>query len=145
MQEISERDAVSIPGSRKSPGEGHGNLLQYSCLENPMDRGAWWTTVHKVANSQRWLKRLSMRAKGQQGQESVWPESNVLIRREQWPAINHIPHSCGSMLRISQILIRMEFALIDFLWGMFSENCLNQKQNYCVKWILMLLGYWLWD
>ena len=38
----------SIPGLGRSPGEGTGNLLQYSCLENPMDRGAWWTTVHEV-------------------------------------------------------------------------------------------------
>jgi len=38
-----------IPGWGRSPGGGHGNPLQYSCLENPMDRGAWRTTVHKVA------------------------------------------------------------------------------------------------
>ena len=38
----------SIPGSGRSPGGGHGNPLQYSGLENPMDTGAWWTTVHKV-------------------------------------------------------------------------------------------------
>ena len=43
------RDAGSIPGLGRSPGGGHGNPLQYSCLENPMDRGAWRTTVHKVA------------------------------------------------------------------------------------------------
>ena len=42
------RDAGSIPGSERSPGEGNGNPLQYSCLENPMDRGAWWATVHGV-------------------------------------------------------------------------------------------------
>ena len=41
----------SIPGSGRSPGGGHGNLLQYSCLENPMDRGAWPTTVHEVTKS----------------------------------------------------------------------------------------------
>ena len=41
----------SIPGSGRSPGEGNGNPLQYSCLENPMDRGAWWATVHGVADS----------------------------------------------------------------------------------------------
>ena len=45
------RDAGSIPGSRSSPGGGHSNPLQYSCLENPMDRGAWQTTVHKVTES----------------------------------------------------------------------------------------------
>ena len=41
-------------------GEGHGKPLQYSCLENPMDRGAWWTAVHWVAQSWTWLKQLSM-------------------------------------------------------------------------------------
>ena len=46
------RDAGSIPGSGRSPGEGNGNLLQYSCQDNSMYRGAWWTTVHGVAKSQ---------------------------------------------------------------------------------------------
>ena len=41
-------DPGSIPGSGRSPGEGNVNPLQYSCLENPMDRGAWWATVHEV-------------------------------------------------------------------------------------------------
>ena len=41
----------SIPGSRRSPGEGNGNPLQYSCLENSMDRGAWWAIVHGVTKS----------------------------------------------------------------------------------------------
>ena len=41
-------DPGSIPGSGRSPGEGHGNPLQYSCLENCMERGAWWFTVHGV-------------------------------------------------------------------------------------------------
>ena len=45
-------DAGSIPGSGRSPGGGYGNPLQYSCLENPMDRGAWQATVHRVAKSQ---------------------------------------------------------------------------------------------
>ena len=40
------RDLTSIPGFGRSPGGGHSNPLQYSCLENPMDRGAWWATVH---------------------------------------------------------------------------------------------------
>ena len=41
-------DLCSIPGSGRSPGGGHGNPLQYSCLENPMDRGTWWVAVHRV-------------------------------------------------------------------------------------------------
>jgi len=45
------RDRGSITGSGRSSGEGNGNSLQYSCLENSMDRGAWWATVHRVAKS----------------------------------------------------------------------------------------------
>ena len=45
------RDVGSIPGLGRFPGGGHGNLLQYSCLENPMDREAWWATVHRVIKS----------------------------------------------------------------------------------------------
>ena len=44
-------DLGSIPGLGRSPGEGNSNPLQYSCLENPMDRGAWWATLHGVAKS----------------------------------------------------------------------------------------------
>ena len=45
-------DLGSIPGSERSPGEGNGNPLQYSCLENPMDQGTWWATVYGVTKSQ---------------------------------------------------------------------------------------------
>ena len=45
------RDEGSIPGSGRSPGEENGNPLQYSCLENPMDKVAWWATVHRVTKS----------------------------------------------------------------------------------------------
>ena len=45
------RDTGLIPGSGRSPGGGHGNPLQYSCLENSLDRGAWWATVRRIAQS----------------------------------------------------------------------------------------------
>ena len=45
------RDLGSIPGWGRSPGEGNGNPLQYSCLEDPVDRGAWWVSVHGIAKS----------------------------------------------------------------------------------------------
>ena len=45
------RDTVSVPGLGRSPGEGHGNPLKYSYLEDPMDRGAWQATVHSVTES----------------------------------------------------------------------------------------------
>ena len=50
------KDLGSIPGLGRSPGGGHGNPLQYSCLENPMDRGAWWAMVHGVTKSRTRLK-----------------------------------------------------------------------------------------
>ena len=51
-------DAGSIPGLGRSPGEGNGNPLQYSCLVNPMDRGAWRATVHRVTKNQTQLRQL---------------------------------------------------------------------------------------
>ena len=52
----------SIPGLRRSPGGQHGNPLEYSCLENPMDRGAWWATAHRVTKGQTGLKPPSAHA-----------------------------------------------------------------------------------
>ena len=52
-------DLGLIPGSGRSPGEGNGNPLQYSCLENSMDGGAWWATVHGVAKSQAQLSNFT--------------------------------------------------------------------------------------
>ena len=54
------RDAGLIPWSARPPGGGHGNLLQYSCLESPMDRRTWWAMVQRVAKSWTPLKPLSM-------------------------------------------------------------------------------------
>ena len=56
------RDAGSIPGLGRSPGERHGNPLQYSCLENPMDKGAWQATIQRVTKSWAQLKQLSTQA-----------------------------------------------------------------------------------
>ena len=50
---VNKRDASSIPGLGRSPEEGNGNPLQYSCQDNPRDRGAWWAAVHGITKS--WL------------------------------------------------------------------------------------------
>ena len=63
------RDRGWIPESGRSPGGGHGNPHQYSCLENPTDRGAWWAKVHRVAKSQTQLKWLS----------TLTPENDALL------------------------------------------------------------------
>ena len=59
-----------IPGFGRPPGGGHSNPLQYSCLENPMDRGAWQAAVHRVAQSHTRLKQLSMHSLNR-GMQSV--------------------------------------------------------------------------
>ena len=70
-------DQDSIPGWGKSPGEGNGNPLQYSCLENSMDRGAWWTTVHGVTKSQTLLSIWACIKKSKR----AWNISQVLLQR----------------------------------------------------------------
>ena len=54
------REAGSVSGLGRSPGGGHGNPLQYPCLENPVDRGAWWATVHRIAKSRTRLSYFTL-------------------------------------------------------------------------------------
>ena len=74
MQET-VRDAGLIPESGRSSGRGHSKPFQY-CLENPMDRGAWWATVHSVAKRQPWLKWLSTHM-GIQGREETCSDTEL--------------------------------------------------------------------
>ena len=76
------RDTSLIPGLGRSLGGGHGNPLQYSCLENPMDRGAWRATVHSVAKSRTWLKLLSTHA------QDICFQSNTSLRKSTWSVVN---------------------------------------------------------
>ena len=57
-----ERDSGSTPGSGILPGEGNGNPLQYSCLENSVDRGVWWATVHGITKESDTTEQLSIHA-----------------------------------------------------------------------------------
>ena len=61
------RDVGLIPGSGRFPGGGHGNPLQFSCPENPMDQGGWWATVHSITKSRTQQKQLSMQARTHEG------------------------------------------------------------------------------
>ena len=68
------RDTGSIPGLERSPGGGHGDPLQYSCLENPMDREAWQATVYRVTKSRTRVKGLSTH---------IWNHLLSLLRHSQ--------------------------------------------------------------
>ena len=65
------RDVSSIPGSGRSLGRGHGNPLQYSCLDNHMDRGAWWAAVHGVTKGRTQLGTHATQAEGSSRDERV--------------------------------------------------------------------------
>ena len=77
------RDRGMTPGSGRFPGGGHSNPFQYSCLENPMDRGAWLPTVHRVAKNCTWLKRLGMHA------YSVLRASRFVNTPMHWEGVAH--------------------------------------------------------
>ena len=78
------RELGSIPGSGRSAREGHGSPLQYSCLENPMDRGAWWATVQRVTKSWTRLSDLALRPavyEGRISQRNRWRTGGDRLRK----------------------------------------------------------------
>ena len=79
------RDEGSIPGWGRSPGGGHGNLFQYSCLENPMDRGVWQAIVHGVTKSRTWLKRNIVLLCITFNTTGVWRMTLPLWPEKDWP------------------------------------------------------------
>ena len=82
------RDVGSIPGSGRSPGEGHGNPLQYSCLQNPMDRGTWGATVHGVTKSRTWLKWLNAHIQSRDRDSPGGPVAKALHSQYVGPRFN---------------------------------------------------------
>ena len=83
------RDPGSVPGLGRSPEGGHGNPLHYCYLENPMDRGTWWATVHRVAKSWTRLKLLSMHASEQAGLASRGCSERPALRKALCLAEGH--------------------------------------------------------
>ena len=116
------RDVSLIPESRRCPGGGHGNSMQCSCLENPMDRGAWRATVHSVAQSQIQLKRLSthshisLEGKGQgrevEGRRVGKREKRSPIDYTQWQILDPPPTETRSLVFLPSTF---ELVLVIFL------------------------------
>ena len=105
----------SIPGLGRSPGGGHGNPLQCSCLENPMDKGAWWATVCRVAKNWTWLKWLSKHAHmhgccHNHRQKSLYPAN-------QWLCSLHC-YRCHDQLVYCSIKTQAHVSILFFVfWG----------------------------
>ena len=113
----SSGDPGLIPESGRSPGDGGGYPVQYSCLEHPMDRGAWWATVHRLAKSQTRLKRLSRaQCQGRTKPASLCPAEGPEVLREPLVFLLllfvHLRHCCGLLCLLSPlILVSSEFCL----------------------------------
>ena len=133
------KDMGSIPGSGRSPGEGNGNPLQYSCLENPMDRGAWRATIHRVAMSRTRLKRLNTWHAC-----TLWVCSPLILTTAPWTGIilsifylenRGFPilirstarmETQACLQRLSSLGLRKDFvwqSLLQVAWMGFSQRC----------------------
>ena len=131
------RDEGLIPGLGRSPGRGNGNPLQCSCLENPMETGAWWATVHRVAKSWTWLKWLSTHTVPVLMKHmllfSCYSGSNL---QKNWTPLGSLMDCSlpgSSVHGISQVRI-LEWGAIYFSRG--SSWPRNQTHNSCIgRWI----------
>ena len=101
--------------SGRSPAGGHGSPLQYACLENPMDRGAWWAIVHRVTKNWTWLKQLSIAQHRTIQSVYVFCLLNIVDLTNLNLLINYSPLStkCFSRLTASTPLTSLLKALID--------------------------------
>ena len=100
-------DACLVPGSGRSFGGGHGNPFQYSCLENPMDRGTWRATVHKVIKNWTRLKSLSTHACTYFGSKHMW------IYKKKLSKNNHL----AQCLKVEGKLMIIHLLLLYFKTG----------------------------
>ena len=125
-------DLGSVLGSGRSPGEGNGNPLQYSCLENPMDGGAWWATVHGVTKSRTWLSDFTFTYISNTGFSCIFsrnpkfPKSSVhtyLFQRTFQVFV--LPSSQGWILNRWFTLNSIIFSHIS--WQMCSHTLLSQN------------------
>ena len=102
------RGVGSIPGLGRSPGEGNGKPLQYSCLENPKDRGAWWAMVHGVAKSHTWLSNSFTFTRLQSAGYLCYTVSHI---PEKGPGVSSASHACSWMLEF--LLIRAQLLILQ--------------------------------
>ena len=120
------RDADSTPGSKRVSGGGHGNPLQCSCLENPMDRGAWQATAHRVTKSQTRLKRISMHA-WVFGKKTI--EINCLFITSYRECVTY---HCWSWLLSSFSSVKLLHLPFPKLHSLESSHCVQPTLNELV-------------
>ena len=131
------RSTGSIPVLGRSLGGGHSNPLQYSYLENPMDRGAWWATIHRVAQSQIWLKCLSTYAlcwylpTWMVSSSNSCSHSFSLITSVFEHGFNYIFLMCSFLFsrllaHTLVFLMKLSFFLLSICQGFYIPDCRNE-------------------
>ena len=137
------RDTCSIPRLGRPSGEGNGNPLQYSCLENPTDRGAWRATVHRVPKSWTWLKGLSMHMEQEIKMQSIpfdglerWDGVIRTHRTNTHSALYKLDLQCF-FVNLNQRVSHKQLCLV-----LFSPPKLGNFKNYCyyINWSLHFLS-----
>ena len=108
-------DLGSIPGSGRPPGEGNGNPLQYFCLENPIDRGAWWATVHGIAKSRTRLSNFTFSTSFLSIHKSI-----------KYTYLCMYKHLCIVFLNFTFLALKMFFILLKASWN-FQTNALSSS------------------
>ena len=133
------------PGLERSPGEGNGTPLQYSCLENPMDRGAWWATVHRVTKSQIQPRQLSTLARTLHWHCLTWlccfketthfllPPLPLLSYSHAYPVQKSVLDQWDGVGR-SDILVEINFFLKNCWMQTTSRQCKNTDNNGNIAW-----------
>ena len=116
----------SVPGLGRSLGGGHGNPLQYSCLDNPMDRGACWAMVHRVTKSWTWLKPLEMQAPKEILQNILTTHCTLWFRKLRIKRFNDLPKIAKPIL------------IVDLLTS--SPVVLSIIKELCSRWLFKLKG-----
>ena len=131
------RDVGSVPGSGRSSGGRHGNPLQYSCLENPMDRGAWQVIVHGITKSRTWLKWLSKQSSPSPSSRSWWwtGKTGVLqsmgLQRVRHDWLNWTQLEMSIYDRDVPSFLRMSgYKVLLFLWIFKAVSWLVPGQNH---------------
>ena len=116
------RDASLIPGSGRFPGGGPGNPLQYSCLENSMNRGAWWATVLRVAQSQTRLNWLSTFVYCCPNLKRLWHLEHLLVW--DWSSLSVLLAKCG------ETFLKGYDNRGKWLWDLFCKIRMNKSHSY---------------
>ena len=143
--QVEKRDSGSTPGSGRSLGGGLGSPLQYSCLEHPTDRGAWWATVHRVSKSRKWPKWRSTlcwpwgQLSGIQTQTLSLPSWNSLSWKKQKGILPVMTHrkQCWSVRWIKGRMKDKEERLVGRRkrqqWGSSPHEGFSGKSTYSIK------------